>query len=181
MINESWPWKKELRRLAKAIAKVTSAPVPEDLEDFILERPLFYSAFVIRKLLENWKVTDGVRDQMVPIKEYPANQDRLGALLRLTMRGDLDTEFHMDRPSVAQMRVWDLVSELIHSGYIAWSVDESEAIRSVLLCSFRNERRRLIEVDVAVYLKVMTSIAEDEVQAVRQWRDDSGKMQTVLE
>ncbi len=58
MIWESWPWKVELRRLSRAIkaeaARIPSMDEVDQRSEFKLE------AFVIRKLIENKKITDKV-------------------------------------------------------------------------------------------------------------------------
>ena len=70
MIHESAPWKRELARCAKHLKPSKtdcSVEVP-----FQLERALFLSAFIIRKLVESRKLTDSVARQKLSVLFHQA-------------------------------------------------------------------------------------------------------------
>lgn len=181
MISESAPWKDELAAFSAELTRCMQTPAGDDFEDFALERPLFYSALVLRKLIENWKVTDALRDRQIAITTYPANQSRLGVLTRTSIQGHIDKEFDLEAPSPATMVPKDLASEIMHSAYVAWMLDDDLRIQSICLCSFRNEKTRLIEFKLADFISLLDAFVSDDVQEKRQWIDpDTGKMKVQL-
>ena len=55
MVYESYPWKQELLRQKKLIIKYNTHEEylkPNDLAYTMVERGIFYSAFIIRKLID---------------------------------------------------------------------------------------------------------------------------------
>ena len=61
MIHESFPWKLDLRRRLRLIEKYNTAGLLKREDDSaytILEKCVFYSAFIIRKLTECAKLSD---------------------------------------------------------------------------------------------------------------------------
>lgn len=62
MVYESYPWKQELLRQKKSIIKYNTHEEylkPNDLAYTMVERGIFYSAFIIRKLIDcNGKMSD---------------------------------------------------------------------------------------------------------------------------
>ena len=79
MISESRPWKQERKKLLRTIrAEARRLKFDDEGEQyearlFKLERAIFYAAFVIRKLIENGKITDKVGRQAVEVTAFKAN------------------------------------------------------------------------------------------------------------
>jgi hypothetical protein len=73
MIFESYPWKKEIGRLLKSLRKWSSKPNSQRAE-FYIQRAVFFCAFAMRKLMENRKLTDALRDKAVRCKAYRSLQ-----------------------------------------------------------------------------------------------------------
>jgi hypothetical protein len=69
MIFESYPWKKEIGRLLKSLRRWSSKPNSETAE-FYIQRAVFICAFAMRKLMENRKLTDALRDKSIRCKAY---------------------------------------------------------------------------------------------------------------
>lgn len=61
MIFRDKHWKQELEALAKEIEAINLGPEPAPDDYFIAERPIFYSAFIIRKMIEDNAVTDKLK------------------------------------------------------------------------------------------------------------------------
>ena len=93
------------------------------------------------------------------------------------MYGDIDREFHLDRPETIEVTPWDLASEIIHSAYLVYSLGDDHRMEGLYLCSFRKERVRLLHFCLADYLQLLDDFARNEVHYARQWIDPaSGKM-----
>ena len=71
MIRQSHPWKRELRRLRRVLAKLGETPLDEDMADYKIEKPLLNSAIIVRRLIESWKVTDKTRAKRFEVRAFP--------------------------------------------------------------------------------------------------------------
>lgn len=176
MLRESHPWKAELKQLKLQLLGIASAPLSEDVPDFNIEKPLLYSAIVMRRLIESWKVTDAVRMRKWLVDIYPARPDRKDALMRLTMMGDIDAEFDLNVLQSASMDAWQLVSELLHSGFINWEIDDQLHFSAIYLASKRNSTTRLIRLKLSDYLQLIDLIIADHVSQSQTSVDSDGKL-----
>lgn len=176
MIRQSYPWKKELRRLRRVLATIGDEALEADLADYKIEKPLLQSAIIVRRLIESWKVTDATRARQFEIKTFPCLPDRHHVLPRLTMQGDIEREFDLDAGSGARMDAWNITSELIHSGFINWEIDERDRFTAIYLASIRNQARRLLRIPLATYLSVLEAIDADHVEQITTSIDEDGKL-----
>jgi hypothetical protein len=88
MTFESLAWKKELedhlRRFKKWGKKIHTRK-----GHFYIERGVFLSAFIIRKLMENRKITDLVRNSTIEVEAFRAKQpvsDRVSTFFGIPLR-----------------------------------------------------------------------------------------------
>lgn len=167
MIHESYPWKKELRRLRKVLTKLSCETIDDDLDDYRIEKPLLQSAIIVRRLIESWKVTDAARELQFAVESFASLPNRQNVLARLTFQGDLDKEFDLSAANNVTMNAWNLTSELIHSGFINWEVDEQDRrFTAIYLASKRNHAQRLLRVTLDTYLSLLDAINDDRVNQV---------------
>jgi hypothetical protein len=174
MLRESHPWKCELKKLKAQLVRIASAPL--DHEDFEVERPLLYSAIVVRRLIESWKVTDATRARKYAVQTYPSQPERKDVLVRLTMRGEIDVEFDLNAPRAGSMDAWGIASELLHSGFVNWELDEPSCFVAIYLASKRNQAMRLVRLPVSEYFLLLDSIIDDHVTASKSSVDKNGKL-----
>ena len=109
---------------------------------FKLERVIFYAAFVVRKLIENGKITDKVARQVVEVAAFKAND-----AYRLSLSGSFtavfdEDEYALDQPEKLTLIPTDLASEIIHSHKLVWSFGENGYVEGIFLSSYRNDRKR---------------------------------------
>lgn len=176
MLHDSHPWKSELAKLKSQLVRISDAPLSGNAPDFRIERRLLYSAIVIRRLIESWKVTDATRAQKYSVVSYPSHSGRQDVLMRLTMKGDIDVEFDLSKPQSSAMDAWEITSELLHSGFIAWELDEEFCLAGVFLASKRNQATRLIRFELNNYLRLLDAIIDDRVTASRSSVDSKGRL-----
>jgi hypothetical protein len=176
MLHESHSWKRELKKLKSQLVRLSEAALNEHVPEFNIERPILYSAIVVRRLVESWKVTDATRALKYSIETYPPRPERQGALMRLTMKGDIDVEFDLSKPQLGSMDAWEITSELLHSGFINWEVDEKSYFVGIYLASKRNQAIRLIHFQLTAYLQLLNSIIEDRVTGSRSLVDQKGRL-----
>ena len=176
MLRESYPWKRELKRLRSQLARLSETPLNVDIEDFKVEKPLLYSAIVVRRLLESWKVTDATRIRKYRLKSFPSKVGRQGALMRLTMQGDIDKEFDLNSSKTDRMDAWNITSELLHSGFLNWEVDRKGRFVGVYFASKRNQATRLLRLRISDYLQVIDAITADKPREHHTSIDKNGRL-----
>lgn len=177
MIRESWPWKQELKRHKRALAKLSAVPLPEDTPDFKIEKPLHYSAMIMRRLIECGKATDKMRAIRYEIGAYPTLAGRHDVMARLTMQGDIDEEFDLQAPTIAHLDCWNICNELLHSGFINWEIDQDGRFVAIYVASIRNHVTRLIRIPLSTYLELIEAVLNDHVQG-GIWKIEGGKLHT---
>jgi hypothetical protein len=178
LIRESSPWKNELRRLKRALAHLAATALPEDMADFKIEKPVHYSAMVMRRLIECGKVTDKTRSLAFEIAAFPSRPDRHDSLFRLMMSGEIDEEFDLKAATPLKMDCWNICNELLHSGFINWEVDQDGKLSALYVASIRNHVTRLIRIPMTLYLCLIDTVLHDRVVGVSSSIHD-GKLRSV--
>jgi hypothetical protein len=166
MIFESFPWKKEIERLLKSLRKWSSKPTSERAE-FYIQRAVFLSAFILRKLMENRKVTDAVRDQSIRCNAYPAFRSVSDRVSTFTGLADVTDDYDFTKPEDVTLSCFDLMSEVMHS-YVFRIVidDQTNSMISFLVNSYNRRDNRLLEIDLQRFESVLTDAIRDSVESM---------------
>ncbi|MGY4235968.1 hypothetical protein ACVIIW_004915 [Bradyrhizobium sp. USDA 4449] len=166
MIFESFPWKKEVERLLKSLRKWSSKPTSERAE-FYIQRAVFLSAFILRKLMENRKVTDPVRDRSVRCKAYRALRPVSDRVSTFSGLADVNDDYDLTNPEEATLSCFDLMSEIMHSYVFKIVVDEqAKSIVSFLVNSYNRRDNRLLEIDLRLFESVLIDAIQDSVRSM---------------
>jgi hypothetical protein len=96
MIFESYPWKQEIERLLKSLRKWSSKPNSERAE-FYIQRAVLFSAFAVRKLIENRKLTDALRDKSIRCKAYRSFQPVSDRVSTFSGLADVSDDYDMTK------------------------------------------------------------------------------------
>ena len=179
MIRQSYPWKRQLRQLQRKLHRISKRALADDA-DFSIERPLLLSAVIVRRLLESWKVTDLTKIQLFEVQEFPTLPERADVLSRLLMQGDIEKEFDLQAGVNSQMDAWNISSEIIHSGFLTWEVDERRRFSGIYLASKRNQAKRLLRISLGAYLTMLNAIVRDKVTRSVTELDGNGKLKISL-
>ena len=97
MIFGSFPWKKEIECLLKSLRKWSQKPESERAE-FYIQRTVFLSAFILRKLMENRKVTDALHNQSIPCKAYPSFRSVSDRVSTFSGLADVSDDYDFTKP-----------------------------------------------------------------------------------
>lgn len=159
-------WKRELTQFAAVIRASTLKSDASHDEIFRAERPIFYSAFIIRKLIEDVAVTDRLRSRSVTVLAHESTRGGEEIFFE-PMPGPLDVEDHFDMANAKEIRIssYDLASEIIHSDGFMWAFGDDEVSARFAVFSHRNTLNRLIVIGADAYAAVL-----DEVQADKPTR-----------
>jgi hypothetical protein len=163
-------WKAELRVHLEAIRGIDPAAIVG--HTFEIEKPIFFSAFIVRKLVEDTAVTDRLKSRAVTIHSSPSNMTQAMLFLAAAM-GPLEVHecFDMETQDELRMSYHDLASEIIHSDAFVWDAAEGQPPQ-FWIASYRNVTRRLLWVPVGVYADILQEVVDDAPK--RWWRERDG-------
>lgn len=165
MIFESAPWKALLVRDADLVAR-WAVKAPTDRRAFLIERKLFMSAYAIRKLAEDHKLSTATLSSNVAV--------RLARPLKPGFSGVLHSVgryFDLDNPVCHTLNWRRVLNMMIHSSTFAEAVDDEERVTGFLVTSDNEAGRGLIQVELNDFLKLMRAASDDYPSVVRQTRD----------
>jgi hypothetical protein len=166
MIFASFPWKKEMERLLKSLRKWSSKPTSERAE-FYIQRAVFLSAFILRKLMENRKVTDAVRDKSMRCKAYPSFRPVSDRVSTFSGLADVGDDYDLTNPEDITLSCFDLMSEIMDSYVFRIVIDEeTNSMVSFLVNSYNRRDNRLLEIDLQRFEQVLVDAVQDSVQSM---------------
>ena len=163
MIHESTPWKRELRRSASMLSTWRRKPHTE-LGYVLLEKHVFLSAFIVRKLVDSHKVTDALRVRPVEARFFPAKKDVLGGVTSAAGKAFLDDVYDLETSEVRSISVRDLVNQIIHSFFFAIVPGDAEET-FLFFNSDRTKGEFVIELPMSCYAQLLRGIARDRVRS----------------
>jgi hypothetical protein len=170
MIYESGPWRVELNRQRRSIG--TWAKKTHTRRGYThIERAIFLSAFVMRKLIENRKVTDRIRNRVMRCTSYRAFRPLSDRVSRFYGVASIDKEYDLSKAQLVQMSLFDLTSEIMHSYVFEPIANERNEFVDFFINSYRNRDDRLLSVNVIAYCDAIDLVSSDEVQSIRVWKD----------
>jgi len=175
VISDSNIWRAELfRDLADLRRRLRHAATPKSrgtTEGLLakVEKFTFSSAFIVRKLMDGWKLSDELESGRLLIRKFPViDNDRLIDYINCH-RG---LEFYdFDKGRDANILPRDLCNLLIHSMVFCPLLTEDE--RKVTALLFNSDRTRyeaLFQIDLDVYLAFIDEVIADEIVSAAYYR-----------
>ena len=122
MIRESGPWKAELLRDAELIERWAAKTAMTERRSALLERKLFVSAYVIRRLNEAVRISSRFRGVTLPVTRFPPTGTSVDQWNIL----DFDDHYDLSGGRVERMPIFRFLNLLIHS---------------LVFAEFQNDRR----------------------------------------
>jgi hypothetical protein len=166
MIFASLPWKKEIERLLKSLRKWSPKPTSQRAE-FYIQRAVFLSAFILRKLMENRKVTDAVRDQSIRCKAYLAFRSVSDRVSTFSGLADVNDDYDLANPEEITLSCFDLMSEIMHSYASRIVIDEqTNSMVYFLVNSYNMRDNRLLEIDLQRFESILIDAIQDSVESM---------------
>lgn len=155
-------WKNELAELAAAFRERVALNV-DPANAWYIERPLLYSAFIVRKLIEDIGVTDGTRSRFLDVVEHASTSDA-SDIFYGQLFGELDVRDHfdLDNGNIVRMSYADLASEVIHCDGLIW-LPRDERVYGFMVFSYRNTHKRALVVTVDAYSEMIETVSRDYV------------------
>ena len=165
MIYESYPWKQDLLRRKRLFLKYNTAEhfaKNEDSTYTVLEKAIFYSAFIIRKLIDcPGKMSDEADQYVLHIEKYRPLKE-----VDILHRWPDENTHDWDHPQNVTVKGKDICNWLIHSYMFFFSFNEERTIEGFFVTSDFDRNKTLYYISITDWLEYMTFIANDYVVAL---------------
>ncbi|WBT06484.1 hypothetical protein PFY01_02050 [Brevundimonas vesicularis] len=161
MIFESSPWKASLIRDAGLISRWAIKP-PSARRSFLIEKKLFLSAYSLRKLSDDHKLSSATLSAAVSVKIAPALKKGFSKI-----RHWPDRYFDMENTVSSTMAWRRVLNLLIHSTVFLEDLGDDGHYGGFWVTSDQEQRRGLIRVDLADIVTLISRAAGDYPSAIR--------------
>lgn len=171
MIYESFPWKQDLYRCKSLIVEHNTAECFEQDDDTtytVIEKAIFYSAFIIRKLVDcGGKLSDEAENYS--IKAFSINPLKSVNRIQRWPEEDSHDWENKKRVNVAGKNVCNW---LIHSYMFFVTYNEDNIIDSFCVTSDRDRNKVLYQISLKDWVSYMEYIASDEIESLASHYDE---------
>ena len=173
MIYESYPWKQDLLRRKRLILKYNCADLlSEDHEDrayTVLEKAIFYSAFIIRKLIDcKTKVSDDVDAYKLVLTGIRPCKN-----IDWMHRWPDEDNYDWDHVTSYTKSGEEVCNWLIHSYVFFFGFDGSGKIDSFYVSSDFDRNKLLYRIELKDWISYMEFVGSDYVVALDSHIDNS--------
>ncbi len=172
MIRESYPWKPDLLRDADIIEKWAAKKTDSEYRLMLLEKKVFLSAFVIRKLIEDCKITDKIAECSILCRVYPTR----GTEVDFMNWHDLDKHYDLSSKQRADINIKSFANQIVHNLVFSFEFSEerSSPVSGFVVASDWGKGKQLYGVTLSAYLSAMRSIGNDRVTEFHAKRTKDG-------
>ena len=174
MIHESFPWKQDLHRRKRLIKKYNTKEQFEKNSDAaytVIEKGIFYSAFIIRKLADcKTKLSDKADKYTLQVRAIKP-LIHINALNRWP-----DEESHdWDNETLLTIQGKDICNWLIHSYIFFTEKDDNSSapVGSFYVSSDYDRNKYLYRISIGDWLNYMEFIATDYIVAMGSRYDET--------
>jgi len=171
MIYESWYWKKELLDLQSQFRTWAIPPAGNwDNEEWLgnsnfqLERSVFYSALIIRRLIESKKITHKLEGLSLSLQTFNSYIKGPTNLSHSRGTDHLFSHFKMADPTSMNFSPHTIASEIIHSYTLTFYKSELASQFGVFfVASEKNNYKRLVDVPYETWSQLVDKFSKNEV------------------
>ncbi len=161
MIHESYPWKQDLLRRKRLILRYNCANLFSEGSAYtVIEKAVFYSAFIIRKLIEcRVKVSDEVDAYKFTLKGFRPRKN-VDVMHRWPDENTHDWNHEMTTYTKSGREVCNW---LIHSCIFFFGFDEDGKVDSFFVSSDLDRNKVLYRIDLKDWIAYMEFVGSDSV------------------
>ena len=95
------------------------------------EKGIFYSFFIIRRLIESRKVSDAIRNKIIKLNQYRPT----GTNVTYSHRHDIDELYDLAAPIIIKKPLDFVCNQIIHSYVFTLLIEDSGRRTSIIFCS----------------------------------------------
>lgn len=162
MISESWPWKQDLRRRKSLLVKYnTSEHFSLNYEGTytVIEKSIFYSAFIIRKLIDcGGKLSDEADRYSIDVRSILPLRH-----IDIMHRWPEEDSHDWDHERSVTVKGKDICNWLIHSYLFFIESDESGSLKFFYVSSDYDRNKVLYKISLSDWIAYIDFIASDDI------------------
>ena len=164
MVWESYPWKQDLLRRKRLFLKYNTAEHFEKDEDAtytVLEKAVFYSAFIIRKLIDcTGKMSDEADHYTLKVEKVKTLKEP-----DVIHRWPKEDSHDWEHPQSETVNGKTVCNWLIHSYMFFFVYSEDDTVEGFYVSSDKDRNKALYHVCIQSWLEYVSFIADDYVVA----------------
>ena len=171
MITESYYYKNYLIRASKILRgyKLIKRWNPVRC-GHVVEREIFLSMYLIRKMIESQKVTDQVAGMKIKTKCFPVKNDCI-----VTRHSSFDKKYNLEAVSTKYLDLSYTCNQIIHSYVFEIVLSEKKIPFYVVICSDRKRNAELYMLKINQVISMIEAIAKDNIVKSISRYDESKK------
>lgn len=166
MIQDSTPWKDELLAVADRLHKKTSQKRWTERSGFLVERDLMVSAYSLRKLIDNYKVSDRLVERQFELERFElfdANE-----VPDLYGRYSVWEFYDLETPTKTVLPLVKVCNQIVHSWLWMLSFRENDNMFDGVYVSSDTARKKcLYRIPIGGYIAVCREIGDEVVYSKR--------------
>lgn len=162
MVYESYPWKQDLRKRKNLLLRYNKSEQFDanfDTTYTVIEKAIFYSAFIIRKLIDCDRLSTEADEWSLQIEKYPTLRE-FNRIHHFVEEGSHDWENGQN----VTVKAKNVCNWLIHS-YVFALLFDNGAVTSFAVSSDFDRNEILYVIDLNDWIKYMEFVASDDVVA----------------
>jgi hypothetical protein len=175
MIQDSIPWKEELLRVAARLDKKRVQKRWTERSGYLMERDIMISAYSMRRLIDAWKVSDGLSSRNFRVQRFPL-LDRAPDFMNKYFFWEL---FDLDAATVVDLSLGNLCNQIIHSWMWSLSATEQDEFDGIYVSSDRSCSSILYHIPIDQYVAIIRDIGREDIIEKRMERDATGQFKAV--
>lgn len=171
MVYESYAWKKDLRTRKRLIQKYNTADRFNrdfDATYIVIEKAIFYSAFIIRKLIDcKEKLSDEADNYSIHVKSIKT-LIHIDSMNRWPEENSHD--WKNEKNQIVSGR--DVCNWLIHSYFFLPDIEESGTITNYYVSSDFDRNNVMYKISIDDWMKYIDFIASDDIVSLTSEYDE---------
>jgi hypothetical protein len=169
VISKSWPWKRELFRLALALRGRKKQKRWDQASSAKLEMEVFYAAYAVRKLIEAFKISDELESISINAAEHPA----IGRVADLMNRHEIDQLYDLSKSKSLKLTLEDFCNQIIHSFvFVPCFAERRSNLAGLFVASDRRKSKGLLYFDINDVIELLEAVGHDDIVSM-SWKRDS--------
>jgi len=170
MIYDSVPWKEELLRSANKLERVQGKKKWSEHTAFVIEREIMIGAFIIRRLNEAKKLSDGIVRAPVSVKRHElfASPPDIWNSVEPWKQFDLETSI------TEKITLSKMCNQIIHSW--SWLVHgDDRIVDGIYVTSDRDRSRCLYYIEIETLIEVFRSVGKESIVSMKMKTNSHGE------
>ncbi len=173
MQSESYFYKDDLSKAIKTLKKYDKLDYwKNDKSYYLLEKTLFFGFFVIRKLIENKKITDEEITRDYKCKYYKILSEKI---IHRMNKWDIDKNFELGKQNIETMKISEICNQFIHSYVFMLVLSSRGRMRNIFVSSDFQRNKKVYLFNIKDVVRIFRNIALDIVVTGKAEWDEEKK------